>query len=277
MTRMKIVNNRLVPNAMEPRAALGHYDKAEDHYTCWTTSQNPHVARLVMSAFYNVAPENKLRVIAPDVGGGFGSKIFIYPEEIVCLWASKKSGVPVKWVADRTESFLTDATWAVTTLSEVQLAFRCRQQDDGAEGRHHRQFRRPTCRSFFLRTSRPISMRTLLSGQYVIPAIHANVRCRSIPTPRPSMPIAGPAGLKRPISWSAWSRRRRMSSAFSPAELRRKNFIREFPYQTPVIMNYDAGDYETSLEAAMQAAPTMPVSRSAGRRRRGAASCAASA
>ncbi|MFX3878836.1 molybdopterin cofactor-binding domain-containing protein, partial [Streptococcus suis] len=90
-------NNRLVPNAMEPRAALGQYDAAEDHYTCWTTSQNPHVARLVMSAFYNVAPENKLRVIAPDVGGGFGSKIFIYPEEIVCLWASKKTGVPVKW------------------------------------------------------------------------------------------------------------------------------------------------------------------------------------
>ena len=82
---MDIINNRLIPNAMEPRAALGQYDKAEDHYTCWTTSQNPHVARLVMSAFYNVAPENKLRVIAPDVGGGFGSKIFIYPEEIVCL------------------------------------------------------------------------------------------------------------------------------------------------------------------------------------------------
>lgn len=77
VTRLKLYNNRLVPNAMEPRAALGVYDKAEDHYTCWTTSQNPHVARLVMSAFYNVAPENKLRVIAPDVGGGFGSKIYI--------------------------------------------------------------------------------------------------------------------------------------------------------------------------------------------------------
>ncbi|HEY4191379.1 MAG TPA: xanthine dehydrogenase family protein molybdopterin-binding subunit, partial [Mesorhizobium sp.] len=109
IVEMDVINNRLVPNAMEPRAALGHYDKAEDHYTCWTTSQNPHVARLVMSAFYNVAPENKLRVIAPDVGGGFGSKIYIYPEEIVCLWASKKTGVPVKWVADRTESFLCDA------------------------------------------------------------------------------------------------------------------------------------------------------------------------
>ncbi len=94
---------------MEPRAALGHYDPADDHYTVWTTSQNPHVARLVMSAFYNVAPEHKLRVIAPDVGGGFGSKIYIYPEEIVCLWASKRTGVPVKWTSDRSEAFLTDA------------------------------------------------------------------------------------------------------------------------------------------------------------------------
>ena len=94
VTSLDVTNNRLIPNAMEPRAALGHYNAAEDHYTCWTTSQNPHVARLVMSAFYNVAPENKLRVIAPDVGGGFGSKIYIYPEEIVCLWASKRTECP---------------------------------------------------------------------------------------------------------------------------------------------------------------------------------------
>ena len=87
VTRMEITNNRLVPNAMEPRAANAAYDAAEEHYTLYTTSQNPHVARLVLSAFYQVAPEHKLRVIAPDVGGGFGSKIYIYPEEIVCLWA----------------------------------------------------------------------------------------------------------------------------------------------------------------------------------------------
>jgi carbon-monoxide dehydrogenase large subunit len=109
VTKIDIVNNRLVPNAMEPRAALGVYDPSEEHFTLYTTSQNPHVARLVISAFYNVAPENKLRVVAPDVGGGFGSKIFIYPEEIVCLWAAKRAGVPVKWTSDRTEAFLTDA------------------------------------------------------------------------------------------------------------------------------------------------------------------------
>ena len=110
VVEIDITNNRLVPNPMEPRSALAQYDEAEDHYTLHTTSQNPHVARLVLSAFYQVAPEHKLRVIAPDVGGGFGSKIYIYPEEIVCLWAAKKAGVPaVKWTSDRTEAFLTDA------------------------------------------------------------------------------------------------------------------------------------------------------------------------
>ena len=86
------LNNRLIPNAIEPRAAIGSYDPAEDHFTLYTTSQNPHVARLVISAFVGMAPEHKLRVIAPDVGGGFGSKIFIYAEEVVCLWASKQVG-----------------------------------------------------------------------------------------------------------------------------------------------------------------------------------------
>ena len=92
VVKLDIVNNRLVPNAMEPRAALGVYDPAEEHFTLWTTHARTRMShRLVISAFYDIAPENKLRVIAPDVGGGFGSKIFIYPEEIVCLWASKKS------------------------------------------------------------------------------------------------------------------------------------------------------------------------------------------
>ena len=91
VTKLDIVNNRLVPNAIEPRVALAEYDTGNDSLTLWNTSQNPHVARLVISAFVGVAPEHKLRVIAPDVGGGFGSKIFIYPEEVVCLWAARKT------------------------------------------------------------------------------------------------------------------------------------------------------------------------------------------
>ncbi|PBB69195.1 carbon monoxide dehydrogenase [Mesorhizobium sp. WSM4312] len=249
VTRMKIVNNRLVPNAMEPRAALGHYDKAEDHYTCWTTSQNPHVARLVMSAFYNVAPENKLRVIAPDVGGGFGSKIYIYPEEIVCLWASKKTGVPVKWVADRTESFLSDAHGR-DHVSTVEMAFDKNNRVTGLKvdtianlGAYMSLF--SSCVPTYLYA-------TLLSGQYDIPAIHANVRTVYTNT----APVDAYRGAGRPEA--TYLLERTMEAAarelgVSPAELRRKNFITSFPHQTPVIMNYDAGDYGASLDAAMKA------------------------
>ncbi|CAH2405364.1 xanthine dehydrogenase family protein molybdopterin-binding subunit [Mesorhizobium escarrei] len=250
ITRMKIVNNRLVPNAMEPRAALGHYDKAEDHYTCWTTSQNPHLARLVMSAFYNVAPENKLRVIAPDVGGGFGSKIYIYPEEIICLWASKKTGVPVKWVADRTESFLTDAHGR-DHVSTVEMAFDKDNRITGLKvdtianlGAYMSLF--SSCVPTYLYA-------TLLSGQYDIPAIHANVRAVYTNT----APVDAYRGAGRPEA--TYLLERTMETAarelgVSPAELRRKNFITAFPHQTPVIMNYDAGDYAASLDAAMTAA-----------------------
>ncbi len=250
ITRMKIVNNRLVPNAMEPRAALGYYDKAEDHYTCWTTSQNPHLARLVMSAFYNVAPENKLRVIAPDVGGGFGSKIYIYPEEIICLWASKKTGVPVKWVADRTESFLTDAHGR-DHVSTVEMAFDKDNRITGLKvdtianlGAYMSLF--SSCVPTYLYA-------TLLSGQYDIPAIHANVRAVYTNT----APVDAYRGAGRPEATYLLERTIETAAremGVSPAELRRKNFITSFPHQTPVIMNYDAGDYAASLDAAMEAA-----------------------
>ncbi|HEV7255534.1 MAG TPA: xanthine dehydrogenase family protein molybdopterin-binding subunit [Mesorhizobium sp.] len=250
VTRIRIVNNRLVPNAMEPRAALGHYDKAEDHYTCWTTSQNPHVARLVMSAFYNVAPENKLRVIAPDVGGGFGSKIYIYPEEIVCLWASKRAGVPVKWVADRTESFLTDAHGR-DHVSEVEMAFDADHKVIGLKVDTVANF--GAYMSLFSSAVPTYLYATLLSGQYGIPAIHANVRAVYTNT----APVDAYRGAGRPEATYLLERTMEVAArelGVSPAELRRKNFIRSFPHQTPVIMNYDAGDYETSLNAALAAA-----------------------
>ena len=250
VVKMDIVNNRLVPNAMEPRAALGHYDKAEDHYTCWTTSQNPHVARLVMSAFYNVAPENKLRVIAPDVGGGFGSKIFIYPEEIVCLWASKKTGVPVKWVADRTESFLTDAHGR-DHHTHAEMAFDKNHKILGFKV--ETQANLGAYMSLFSSSVPTYLYATLLSGQYDIPAIHANVKAIYTNT----APVDAYRGAGRPEATFVVERMMETAArelGVSPAELRRKNFIKSFPHQTPVIMCYDAGDYETSLSAAMKAA-----------------------
>lgn len=249
ITEMNIVNNRLVPNAMEPRAALGIYDEGEDHYTCYTTSQNPHVARLVMSAFYNVAPEHKLRVIAPDVGGGFGSKIYIYPEEIVCLWASMRTKVPVKWTADRTESFLTDAHGR-DHVTNVKMGF---DENNNVIGlKVDTVANLGAYMSLFSSATPTYLYATLLSGQYNIPAIYGNVRAVYTNT----APVDAYRGAGRPEA--TYLIERTMETAarelgVSPAELRRQNFIREFPHQTPVIMNYDAGDFEVSLNAAMKA------------------------
>jgi aerobic carbon-monoxide dehydrogenase large subunit len=250
VVELDIRNNRLVPNAMEPRAALGHYNRAEDHYTCWTTSQNPHVARLVMSAFYNVAPENKLRVIAPDVGGGFGSKIYIYPEEIVCLWASKKTGVPVKWVADRTESFLTDAHGR-DHVTHAKIAFDADHKILGLKVATKANL--GAYMSLFSSATPTYLYATLLSGQYNIPAIHANVKAIYTNT----APVDAYRGAGRPEATFVLERIMETSArtlGVSPAELRRKNFITSFPHQTPVIMCYDAGDFGASLDAAMKAA-----------------------
>ncbi|MFM2282085.1 MAG: hypothetical protein RLZZ444_4316 [Pseudomonadota bacterium] len=249
VTEIRIVNNRLSPNPMEPRATLGIYDESEDHYTCYTTSQNPHVARLVMSAFYNVAPENKLRVIAPDVGGGFGSKIYIYPEEIVCLWASKKTGVPVKWTSDRTEAFLTDAHGR-DHVSTVKMAFDANNNIIGLKVDTIANL--GAYMSLFSSSVPTYLYATLLSGQYAIPAIHCNVRTVYTNT----VPVDAYRGAGRPEATYLLERTVETAArelGVSPAELRRQNFVRTFPYQTPVIMNYDAGDYEASLNVAMTA------------------------
>ena len=250
VTKLHIHNNRLVPNPMEPRAALGLYDPAEDHYTCWTTSQNPHVARLVMSAFYNVAPEHKLRVIAPDVGGGFGSKIYIYPEEIVCLWASKRTGVPVKWTSDRTEAFLTDAHGR-DHETDVELAL---DADNKILGLRVETIANLGAYMSLFSSSVPTYLyATLLSGQYDIPAIHANVKAVYTNT----VPVDAYRGAGRPEATFVVERTMETAArelGISPAEFRRKNFIRSFPHQTPVIMAYDAGDFDACLNAGMEAA-----------------------
>src|ERR1700748_508258 len=169
---LELTNNRLVPNAMEPRAALAEYDDAEEHFTLYTTSQNPHVARLVFSAFYNIAQEHKLRVVAPDVGGGFGSKIFIYPEEMVALWASKKVGRPVKWTGDRSEAFLTDAHGR-DHVSKAEMAFDKDNKILGLRVKTHANF--GAYMSLFSSSVPTYLYATLLSGQYNIPAIYAEV------------------------------------------------------------------------------------------------------
>ncbi len=109
VTEMEFYNQRLAPNAMEPRSYIADYDVNADKWTLYTSTQNPHLIRLLMCAFALGIPEHKVRVVSYDVGGGFGSKIYHYTEEALLTWASKEVGRPIKWTSDRSEAFLTDA------------------------------------------------------------------------------------------------------------------------------------------------------------------------
>jgi carbon-monoxide dehydrogenase large subunit len=250
VTTIDLVNNRLVPNPMEPRAALGEYDLGTDNYTLYTTSQNPHVARLVLSAFIGVAPEHKLRVIAPDVGGGFGSKIFIYAEETVCVWAAKKVRRPVKWTSDRTEAFLADAhgrdhvTHAEMAMDEDGKILGLRVQTVANLGAYL---------STFASSVPTYLYAPLLSGQYDIPAIYAEVDGVYTNT----APVDAYRGAGRPEATFVLERiveKAAREGGIDPAKFRKRNYIKKFPHQTPVIMTYDAGDYHASMNKALEVA-----------------------
>jgi carbon-monoxide dehydrogenase large subunit len=250
VTKLDIVNNRLVPNAIEPRAAIGEYDSGTGHFTLWNTTQNPHVARLVIAAFIGMAPEHKLRVIAPDVGGGFGSKIFIYPEEVVALWASKRVGRPVKWVAERSESFLSDAHGR-DHVTHAEMAF---DRDGKIVGLRARTIANLGAYMSTFSSSIPTYLyATLLSGQYGIPNIYCEVDAVYTNT----VPVDAYRGAGRPEATFVVERLVEAAArelAIEPAELRKRNFIRQFPHQTPVILAYDAGDYHASLNKALELA-----------------------
>jgi carbon-monoxide dehydrogenase large subunit len=250
VTKLHIVNNRLVPNAMEPRAAIGEYDAGNESFTLWNTTQNPHVARLVIAAFVGMAPEHKLRVIAPDVGGGFGSKIFIYPEEVVCLWAAKKAGRPVKWVSDRSEAFIADAHGR-DHVTNAEMAF---DADGKITALKVKTIANIGAYMSTFSSSVPTYLYgTLLSGQYDIPHIYCEVDAVYTNT----VPVDAYRGAGRPEATFVVERLVEVGArelGIDPAELRRKNFIRKFPHQTPVIMTYDAGDYEASLKRALELA-----------------------
>jgi aerobic carbon-monoxide dehydrogenase large subunit len=250
ITKLDIINNRLIPNAIEPRAALGDYDSGTGTFTLWNTSQNPHVARLVIAAFIGIAPEHKLRVIAPDVGGGFGSKIFIYPEEVVALWASKRVGRPVKWVSDRSEAFLVDAhgrdhvTHAEMAFDAAGKILGLRVKTIANLGAYMQVFSSAVPTYLYA---------TLLSGQYQIPQIYCEVD--AVYTNTNSVDAYRGAG--RPEATFVVERLVEVGArelGVDPADLRRRNFVRTFPHQTPVIFAYDAGDYEASLKKALDLA-----------------------
>lgn len=250
VTKLDIVNNRLVPNPMEPRAALGEYDRGTGVHTLHTTSQNPHVARLVLSAFVGIAPEHKLRVIAPDVGGGFGSKIFIYAEETVCVWAAKKVGRPVKWNSDRTEAFLSDAHGR-DHVTHAELALDAHNKIIGL--RVHTTANLGAYLSTFSSAVPTYLYAPLLSGQYNIPNIYAEVDAVYTNT----APVDAYRGAGRPEATFVIERLVEVAARerhMDPAEFRRLNYVTTFPHQTPVIFCYDGGDYNASMTKALEMA-----------------------
>jgi aerobic carbon-monoxide dehydrogenase large subunit len=247
ITKLDLVNNRLIPNAMEPRAAVGDYDSGTDTITLYTTSQNPHVARLVLSAFIGIAPEHKLRVIAPDVGGGFGSKIFIYAEETVCAWAARKIDRPVKWTADRTEAFLSDAHGR-DHVTHAELALDAAGKTTAL--RVHTIANLGAYMSTFSSSVPTYLYGLLLSGQYNIPNIYCEVDAVYTNT----APVDAYRGAGRPEATFLVERIIELAARQTgkdSAEFRRSNFVTTFPHQTPVILAYDVGDYPKALDKAL--------------------------
>ncbi|MBC8056320.1 MAG: molybdopterin-dependent oxidoreductase, partial [Rhizobiales bacterium] len=247
---LDIVNNRLIPNAMEPRAANASYTKHDESYTLYVANQNPHVERLLMCAFVLGLPESKVRVIAPDVGGGFGSKIFLYAEETALVWASKHVGRPIKWTSDRSEAFLTDAHGR-DHVTKVELAMDAKGMFLALRVKTIANM--GAYLSTFASSVPTILYATLLAGQYKTPAIYAEVKAVFTNT----APVDAYRGAGRPEATYVVERIVEQAARdlkMDPAAIRRQNFITEFPYATPVGLTYDTGDYEAHLAKAIEMA-----------------------
>jgi carbon-monoxide dehydrogenase large subunit len=250
VSTLDFVNNRLIPNAIEPRAATAAYNRSSDEYTLYVSSQNPHVERLLMTAFVMGLPEHKVRVVAPDVGGGFGSKIYLYAEDVVVTFAARQLNRPVKWTAERSESFQSDAHGR-DHVTKAELAM----DKDGnfLALRVHTVANMGAYLSTFASCIPTILYATLLAGQYKTPAIHCEVTAAFTNT----APVDAYRGAGRPEATYVVERIVETAARdmkMDPAEIRRRNFINTFPYQTPVALLYDIGDYDATLTEAQKMA-----------------------
>jgi len=252
VTTLELVNNRKCPNAIEPRAAIAEYDRGTDSYTLYTTSQNPHVIRLLMGAFVLNIPEHKLRIVSPDVGGGFGSKIPHYPEEIAVTWAAKQIGRPVKWTAERSESFLSD-THGRDHVTRAELA--CDKNGKFLGLRVQTTANMGAYLSTFGPLVPTYLYGTLMAGIYTTPAIRCDVKAVFTNT----APVDAERGAGRPEATFVVERlveKAARELGLDPIELRRRNLIPPdaFPYQTPVVVQYDSGNYGPLLDRAVEIA-----------------------
>ena len=246
VTKLDLVNNRLVPNAMEPRAVNASYNRATDESELYVSNQNPHVERLLMTAFVLQWPEHKVRVIAPDVGGGFGSKIYLYAEDVALTWAAKELNCAVKWTADRSEAFVSDAHGR-DHVTHAEMAM----DKDGKflALRVHTNANMGAYLSTFASAVPTILYGTLLAGQYTTPLIYVEVDAWFTST----APVDAYRGAGRPEATYLLERmatRCAWEMGLSQDEIRKRNFVTQFPYQTPVALQYDTGDFHQVMNKA---------------------------
>ncbi len=250
VVKIDLINNRLIPNAMEPRASLGDYNPSSEELTLYTANQNPHLTRLVISAFNAVHAEHKFRVVAPDVGGGFGSKIYPYAEDVVVAWATKKIERPVKWVAERTESFLSDCHGR-DHVTHAELAV---QNDGTITGLKVDTIANLGGYASLFATVTPTYLYApLILGLYNIPAAFCNVKAVYTNT----APVDAYRGAGRPEATYMIERlveKAAKEMGIDRAEFRRKNFISKFPHQQCLVHNIDSGDYSAHLDKALELA-----------------------
>ncbi|MGN6673459.1 MAG: xanthine dehydrogenase family protein molybdopterin-binding subunit [Thermomicrobiales bacterium] len=251
--REKIVNQRLIPTAIETRGAICQYQAGTGEYTLWLSSQCPHVHRLLLAAFVLGVPEQKIRIIAPDIGGGFGSKIFVYPDMPLVAFAAKKANRPVKWIEDRDENY----QWTAHGRDHITYAEVAGTRDGRITGLRVKTYANL---GGYLSTIAP-GIPTTLYGRmvpavYKIPATFVEVYGVYTNT----CPVDAYRGAGRP---EATYLAERMIDRFAaeigmdPVEVRRKNFVQpaDFPYENGVgMLPYDSGDYEKALNRALEMA-----------------------
>jgi aerobic carbon-monoxide dehydrogenase large subunit len=249
---LTLVNNRVVVTSMEPRGAIGEYDPGEDAYTLWSSTQGSHFVRNLLAEHVFHIPENRIRVVTPDVGGGFGMKLFLYPEHVLALWAAKRVGRAVKWVPDRADSFMTD-TQGRDNITRLDLALDENLKFLGL--RVELVANMGAYLSNFAPEIPTYSGAVMHSGVYAIPAIHVAVKGVFTHT----VPVDAYRGAGRPEAAYALERLVEFAArklGVAPDDLRRRNLVpaAAMPYATPLGLTYDSGDFVRNLDQALKSA-----------------------
>jgi carbon-monoxide dehydrogenase large subunit len=249
--KLRLENNRLVANAMETRGAVGDYSSYDETYTLYTSTQNPHGVRSSLSGAVFKMPETKLRVVAFDVGGGFGMKGDTYPEEALVLMASKRCGRPVKWIASRSEGFLGDDCGRDSVI-EAEMAFDETGRVLGLRATGLQNFGAYVVGAAVVTLVFTIR---LISNVYDIQAVHVASKAMFTNT----TPMGPYRGAGRPEA--AYISERLMDEAakklgIDPAEMRRRNYIKNdaFPYKTVTGFTYDSGDFANTMDETLKLA-----------------------